>query len=87
MQHKIIWPDRRLVDADTLLMWGQDAYFNHADHYICDTCGQDTRSLDDCLHEADCTPVWTDGTQRPTNDIEARELLDDLGVVTFGRAA
>jgi hypothetical protein len=40
---------------------------------------------DECMHDADYTPVWHGGTQAPKTLREAMDLLSDLGLVTFGK--
>ena len=84
---KILWPDGpRWVPVATIMMWASDAYYNHADYYICNRCGQNTMEDKDwCEHDADCTPVWNNGTTEPRTLQESMDLLSDLGLVTFAK--
>ncbi len=66
---KILWPEKRVVSADTIKMWASDSFYNNADAYTDDdqpiyrdfTSGPPS-TLEDCI-----------------------EWLDSMGEVTFAK--
>lgn len=79
----IIWPEKRIMSDDELMLAAFDSFFNHAHSYICKSCGKDAREICECEH-AEVLPVYNDGTVLPETVEAARALLSDNGDVTFG---
>jgi len=84
---KVLWPDGpRWVDENTIKTWAYDAWYDHADYYRCNRCGKDIlEKVDDCVHDADCTPIYTDNTPCPLSLEDCMAFLEDIGLVTFGK--
>lgn len=84
MMLQILYPEKRLISEADIKLWALDAYYNHADYYICSNCRLSITDESECNHaEYDYKPIYTNGTCEPETLKQCVDFLSDVGVVTF----
>ena len=82
---QILWPERRRVSPETVVMWASDSYFNNAPAYRCCGCGGNSTHECGCDPSTDIAPVYPHDVDEPSDLDSAIAWLGDSGEVTFAQ--